>query len=158
MRRLIFLFLALALLSACSSIDCPLNTTVMSTWLVESDTAYTPDTLTISTQRAELSDSVLLNKAVAPDSFSLPMSYAQAQDVLYFESYVSDTTVIDTVTISKTNDPHFESIDCNPGFFHTITGITTTRHAIDSLKINNKTVSYDASRANIHIYFKSTVE
>ena len=40
------------------------------------------DTLTISTKKIEGTDSVLINKDVNVDSFSLPMSYSLDEDVL----------------------------------------------------------------------------
>jgi hypothetical protein len=41
-------------------------------------------------------------------------------------------------------------------FFHTITGVRTTQHAIDSITIKNKNVTYDSSKANMHIHLRSS--
>lgn len=146
---------AALLLCACSSIDCPMNTTVLSTYMLKGDVAKLSGSLTIRGLLQPDMDSVLLNSAQNVDSFSLPMSYARAVDELYFE--VTDTagTRIDTVRIEKTNEPHFEAVDCNPAYFHTITGVSTTHNAIDSISINNKKVNYEATRANFYVYFKS---
>lgn len=157
MRKIIPLILfSILLLAACSSIDCPLNNTVYTKYKLAGNVTTLKDTLTISTNIAEGSDSVLINKDVSVDSFSLPISYERAEDVFYFE--IKDTnrvTTIDTITVAKENKPHFESIDCNPSIFHTITGVKYTHNRIDSIAINNKNVTYDASRAHFHIYFKS---
>lgn len=105
-------------------------------------------------EKIEGTDSVLINKDVNVDSFSLPMSYSQNEDVLFFEIHTLSKQVFkDTVTVSKENRSHFESVDCSPSFFHTITGVKTTHNYIDSIVINQKEVNYDASKAHFYIYF-----
>lgn len=112
------------------------------------------DTMTISTTKTAGTDSVLINKDVKVDSFILPMSYHQPEDVFYFEIRNRDHQVWkDTVTVKKENYSHFESVDCGPSFFHTITEVKTTHNYIDSIVINNKEVNYDASKAHFYIYF-----
>ena len=82
------------------------------------------------------------------------MSYHQPEDVFYFEIRNRDHQVWkDTVTVKKENYSHFESVDCGPSFFHTITEVKTTHNYIDSIVINNKEVNYDASKAHFYIYF-----
>ena len=56
--------------------------------------------------------------------------------------------------VTKTNEPHFESVDCGLNYFHTLTGVRFTRHAIDSVVINQKSVNYDVSPKHFYIYFK----
>ena len=118
-----------ALTVSCSSIDCPLNSLVYTQYqLMTADGRIDTltDTLTISTSRmTDGSDSVLINKNVKTTGFSLPISYAQ-----------------------------FESVDCSPSYFHTITGVTTTHNAIDSIVIKNPDVNYDTSKKHFYIYFK----
>lgn len=107
-------------------------------------------------EKIEGTDSVLINKDVNVDSFSLPMSYSLDEDVLFFEIHTLSKQVFkDTVTVSKENRSHFESVDCSPSFFHTITGVKTTHNYIDSIVINQKEVNYDASKAHFYIYFGS---
>jgi PBP1b-binding outer membrane lipoprotein LpoB len=158
MRKIIPLILFfILLLAACSSIDCPLNNSVYTRYKLAGDVTTLKDTLTISTNISQGSDSVLINKDVSVDSFSLPVSYERAEDTFFFE--IKDTnsvTTLDTVTVAKENKPHFESIDCNPSIFHTITSIKYTHNRIDSIAIINKNVTYDASQAHFHIYFKSS--
>lgn len=149
MRKLLFFGLIL-LLAACSSVDCPLNNTVYANFNLRGPVTTLPDTLTISALRHDGTDSVLINMQVNTDSFSLPVSYTQDEDVLLFRT----NDLYDTVTVSKTNNPHFESVDCGLNYFHTITGVRYTRHAIDSITVNHKEVDYDASQKHFFIYFK----
>ena len=60
----------------------------------------------------------------------------------------------DTVWVEKQNLPHFESVDCNPAMFHTIKGVRTTHHAIDSIKINNDKVTYNDTKPHFLLYLK----
>lgn len=86
----------------------------------------------------------------------LPISYQNHEDTLIFE--LKDTFNVlrrDTVWIAKTNQPHFESVDCNISYFHEITSVRWTNEAIDSIGINKKDVNYDASTEHFHIYFKA---
>lgn len=170
----------LLLFLSCSSIDCPMNTTVSTKYaLYKSDgTADTlRDTLTVITlQRIADHDPVALNRSVNTTTMDIPISYQSDEDVLYFVRsfpYLYETTVIneegievdtilelaayvtDTVTVVKTNRKHFESIDCTPLFFHTIRNVTYTRNAIDSIVINNPEVNYDPSKEHFRVYFKS---
>lgn len=159
LRTLPLMFAAVLLVTACSSIDCPLNSLVYTQYQLldgagKADTLK--DTLTISTDRTDGSDSVLLNRSVNTTAFSLPISYAADHDVFFFEikDTLTKTSVYDTVTVTKTNEPHFESVDCAPSFFHTITAVSHTGHRIDSIVINNPEVNYDTSKKHFRIYFK----
>ncbi len=137
-------------LSACSSVDCPLNNTVRANYRLMGAVTTLSDTLTISTARGDGSDSVLINQQVNTDSFLLPMSYGHDVDELYLRA----NATLDTIWVTKTNTPHFESVDCGVAYFHVITGVRYTRHAIDSIVINHKEVNYDATKQHFHIYFK----
>lgn len=158
MRKIIpFIAVALLLVSACSSIDCPLNNLVYSSFALyggdgRADTLR--DTLTISTNRTDGSDSVLINRDTRVTGFTLPVSYAQPQDIFFVEVKGEDIVTLDTLTVSKESRPHFESVDCGPSFFHTITAVSCTTNAVDSVVINNPEVNYDTSNKNFHIYFK----
>ena len=66
--------MALGLMAACSTLDCPLNNTVYTKYRLAGNITTLTDTLTISTNRIEGTDSVLINKDVNVDSFILPMS------------------------------------------------------------------------------------
>lgn len=153
-----FVFVILA--ASCSSIDCPMNSLVYTQYqLMNAATGKVDtlaDTLTISTTRTDGNDSVLINRNVKTTEFSLPISYAQPQDIFYFETIdtVLKVTTLDTVTVTKENHPHFESVDCAPAYFHTITTVSTTHNAIDSVVIKNPDVNYDTSKKHFYIYFR----
>lgn len=155
-----FCFFALLILTAsCSSIDCPLNSLVYTQYQLldaNGETDTLADTLTISTNRADGNDSVLINRNVKTTEFSLPISYSQPQDIFYIETRdtVYKTIVFDTLTVTKEDMPHFESVDCAPEFFHKITSVSCTNNAIDSIVINNPDVNYDTSKKHFLIYFK----
>ncbi len=155
MRRIIpFILFMTFIMMGCSSLNCPLNNTVYTKYVLKGDNSPLEDTLTISTKKIEGLDSILINKDVKVDSFILPMSYSQDQDIFYFEIRTQELQEYkDTVIVSKENRSHFESVDCAPAFFHTITDVKTTHNFIDSIVINNKEVNYDASKAHFHIYF-----
>ena len=160
MRKIIpfVVFMVLAMVG-CTTLDFLLNNLEKATLPQEAevgDNKTLKDTLTISTKKIAGTDSVLINKDVNVDSFSLPMSYSLDEDVLFFEIHTLSKQVFkDTVTVSKENRSHFESVDCSPSFFHTITDVKTTHNYIDSIVINQKEVNYDASKAHFYIYFGS---
>ncbi len=151
----IFLIVCVVVLVGCSSIDCPLNNTVHTQYKLQGYITTLADTLTISTTKTTGVDSVLINRDVEVDSFFLPMSYTQAEDIFYFE--LRDTlgnVTVDQVTVTKEDHPHFESVDCSPNYFHTITGVTWTNNRIDSIVIHNPEVTYDATEPHFYIYFR----
>jgi len=164
MRKIIYTILAVALLAGwgaslvgCSSIDCPLNSRVFATYKFVGATTTITDTLTITTplSDAEGNDSVLINKVVGVDSVSLPMSYSRTEDTFYFQfNTTSDTVLIDTVVVAKENYPHFDAVDCNPTFYHTVTDVRYTRNAIENIDINNHNITYDAGKAHFFIQLK----
>ena len=148
-----------AVLTACSSIDCPLNNRVYAKFLVAGDESVLQDTLSVSTTRtgAEGNDTVLVNRLTATDSLAVPMSYSHDRDTYYFTlvQYGTSATVTDTVWVDKTNNPHFESVDCAPNMFHDITGVGSTHNSIDSITVNNNKVTYNDAKAHFRIYFKA---
>ena len=143
-----------AVLAACSSVDCPLNNVVYAKYKLMGNVTRLEDVLTVSTHRADGSDTILLNMQQRADSFNLPMSYGLATDEIYLTRTADSYTLRDTIWIDKTNEPHFESVDCGVNYFHTITAVRATTNNIDSVKINNRNVSYNADKAHIYIYYR----
>lgn len=84
------LVMAVAVVAGCSSIDCPLNNTVYTKYKLAGNVTTLNDTLTISVKRTEGSDTVLLNKALGVDSFSIPLSYSHDTDEFYFDIHPTD--------------------------------------------------------------------
>ncbi len=176
---LLYICIATMLAVGCSSVDCPLNNSVYSYYgLYKPD--GTADTLTdslsiITMQHTPEQDAVLINQDTKVSSLRVAMSYNSPEDVLFFvmhgvRSYNdtlivdNDTTVnvvnyrkekVDTVVVTKTDQMHFESVDCNPSFFHTIAGVSHTHNVIDSIVINNPQVDYDSQTEHFRIYFRS---
>lgn len=158
MRKIKHLLLPLwgaLMVAACSSIDCPLNSRVMSTCKFGDNGEKVADTLTVSTTRADGNDSVLVNRVCDVDSIQLPMSYNHAEDVYIFDFLNKDKThTIDHITIVKDNMPHFESVDCSPIMFHNITDVRYTTNKVEKVTINNSYVTYNDAQAHLIIYLK----
>ncbi|MCI7119717.1 MAG: DUF6452 family protein [Prevotella sp.] len=147
-------------LSACSSIDCPLNNRTYASFKLAGDVTKLVDTLTVSTPRNidnPEEDTVLINRLVDTDSLSLPMSYQRTEDIYIFTFVQKDTELktIDTLWVSKENEPHFESVECNPVMFHTIKDVRFTQRAIDDIKVNYNKVTYNDAKAHFLIYLKN---
>ena len=146
MRRLL-LFAVVALLAACSTIDCPVQNKVALNFAVKK----------YNSSGVEVTDTLILNRAIGKTSFSLPLSYTQPEDALIFGVDASDGSggVLDTVWIKKEDIPHFESVDCQASYFHTITEVNYSRHLIDSIVINNPHVTYDTTEPHFYLYLKA---
>ena len=159
MKQSLFVLIAFVLsLCACSSIDCPVQNTVRTLYVLKKQNAEPDtlkDTLFILTLRADGSDTLLLNAAIKLSTFSLPIGYSNPEDTLVFYFRNNTFQALDTVWLKKENYPHFESVDCNASFFHSITDVRTTHHAIDSIVINNPSVTYDPETEHLHLYLKS---
>lgn len=158
--RKMFLFVVVVWLTACSTIDCPVENTVSVQYEIRDkagkELAIT-DSLSIVSTRQD-GDYVILNRLSDKSSFSIPISYAYPEDVLYFcfKNLDNDSIVVDTVCIEKDDFPHFESVDCNASFFHEITNVQYTRHYIDSLVLLNKSVTYDQTTVHFRLVPKDS--
>jgi hypothetical protein len=143
--------------SACSSIDCPVENTVATQYAImgaDGQATEFADTLYVLTRRADGRDT-LLNRLTGKDSFSLPISYTHPEDTLIF--YITDSyhqQTLDTVFLKKEDIPHFESVDCAAHFFHRLTAVRSTHEGIDSITIVNPHVTYDQSQTHLNIFFK----
>ena len=122
-KRIPYLLLVV-LMTACSSIDCPVDATVTTQYQIKNSdgTEHTlSDTMTVTSVRSDGKDTILYNKGIG---------------------------------ISK-DYPHFESVDCNTTYFHTITDVKYTCNYIDSIVINNSSVTYDSQTVHLYLYPKS---
>ena len=170
MRKLLF-FCVVLWLTACSSIDCPVQNIVSVQYEIRDKAGKAlpiKDTLSVVTTRRDSSQvllditallnsgSVTLNKLIDKSAFSLPISYSHPEDILFFCFADSVKTVVDTVWIKKDDFPHFESVDCNASFFHEITDVRHTRHYIDSLVLLNRSVTYDQTTVHFRLVPKSS--
>lgn len=160
MRKIVVLLLTVIVIGACTSIDCPVKNRVYTVYSLLKSNGSTDtlkvDTLTILTQRADGTDTILLNHETNFSAFDIPVSYSLPEDVLFLT--LLDTignTYRDTIHVQKEDYQHFESVDCQATYFHKLTGISYSRHIIDSIVINNSYVNYDATNEHFHIYFKA---
>jgi hypothetical protein len=110
--------------------------------------------MTVISTRVNRTDTTLLNWCTGIKQFSLPIGYTNPEDTLYFVFLGGSFRAIDTVWIKKENIPHFESVDCNAAFFHELTAVRSTHHAIDSIVIKNPSVTYDPTTEHFHLYLK----
>jgi hypothetical protein len=164
MKRFTYLFLVV-LITACSSIDCPVDAIVQTKYQIRNGDGTEHkliDTLTIISTRSDgkdvsLIDSTLYNKGVGISEFAIPISYQHPEDVLmfHFNNSKSKVHVVDTVWVKKDDIPHFESVDCKASFFHEITDVRHTRHYIDSLVLLNHSVTYDRNTVHFRLVPKS---
>ena len=160
MKRLSYLLFG-ALMVACSSVDCPVNSTVATLYQVRNSdgTELTlTDTITVKSTRSDGKDTIIYNKGISISEFTLPISYSHPEDVLVFcfDNNNDSLHVTDTVWIKKDDYPHFESVDCNTTYFHTITAVRYTSNYIDSIVINNPSVTYDSQTVHFYLYPKSS--
>ena len=155
MRKWLFL-LMMAFVVSCSTIDCPVDNLVETRYRflnTAGDSLVLMDTLSITSMSADGKE-VLLNRKVGRATIQVPISYSHPEDVLVFNIYRSEYNIVDTVWVKKDDIPHFESVDCNASFFHTITGIRYTTNFIDSIVINDPSVDYDKTTIHFYIYPK----
>jgi len=156
---LLLVGVAVVMLFSCSSIDCPVQNTVSTQYVIcdaDGNEAALADTLWVLSERSDGSDTLLLNRLTGKSAFSLPISYSHPEDVLVFVK--ADTAgyyTLDTLWLKKDDIPHFESVDCAAHFFHRLTAVRYSRNGIDSVSIVNPKVDYDQSRIHLHIIFRS---
>ena len=149
------LFLSVALVASCSSIDCPVKNVVATYYRVYNsagDSIKLSDSLSITSKTKEGKDTLLLNRGIGISRFSLPISQSHPEDELYFHFFNKDYDVMDTVWVQKEDYPHFEDIECKAEFFHHLTGVRYTKHGIDSLVIKYSNVDYDDSKIHFYLY------
>jgi len=157
MRKGLLFFCLVVWLVSCSTIDCPLLSTISVQYVIRDQAGKAlsiTDSLSIKSLQKN-GEIVVLNRLINKSEFSLPASYSQPEDVLFFCFKNKDTIVVDTVWMKKDDIPHFESVDCNASFFHEITDVRHTRHAIDSLILLNRSVTYDQKTTHFRLVPKS---
>lgn len=162
MLRVFFLALVSLLVFSCSSVDCALEKKVecrvQMMDAAGNEVAFDGYlTVSIADATEETVKDTLLNKLEGKSTFSFPLSYAADVDKLNF--IFSDKQEIfsmtDVVSIEKSNEPVFESVDCNPRFNHTIKSVTCTGNVIDSVVVNNNKVDNNAAKVHLYVYMHS---
>lgn len=163
-KLLLALPLALAT-AACTNIDCPLdNVVALQCGLYQSETGA-PLTLsdTLTVRAGGVLDTVLLNRAIGLKDFQLPVRQGAAADTLLLRfANEHGQAAEDSIIVGHEATAHFESLDCPATFFHTLTAVRWTSHAlgempltIDRVEIVRPQVNYD-NVENLRIYLRST--
>jgi len=148
--------LPLTFFFSCSSIDCPVNRLVLTQYqFTNSDGQVLTllDSLTVSTTRMDGKDT-LFNKGSKITNFYLPISHTHPEDELVFHFDGDSLHMTDTLWVKKDDIPHFESVDCNASFFHTLTNIRCTHNLLDSVVITNPSVTNNDQVVHVLLYPK----
>lgn len=152
--------------TACTSIDCSLDSVVVWTLsFYDSETEEPlklPYALTVDAESA----TTLYNKGQNITSMGLPMSHSAQADTLYLtwslpgtnDGVTPDYEVTDELVIYHTNYGHFDAMDCPAAVFHTITDYRFESHTddafplrVDSISIIRPQVDYNDVE-NIRLY------
>lgn len=159
--RIIIAFIIATLITGCSSIDCSLTGKVLCHYTFqnadgEDATLAYPISVTFSRPLAD-EDTVYVNQESNISTLDIPMSHIAQSDAMTFTLHITDeSTISDNITISKTDETSFESVDCPARYKHTIQNIEYTRNFIDTIIINDKNVGNDPSVTNIYIRLRSS--
>lgn len=152
----ITLLALVAMVTSCSSIDCELDGKIQCHYaFVNQDDeavqlAY-PLTVTLLRKMVD-TDSVFINQQDKVNAMDIPMSYLAETDSIALTLTIDEnTSVSDTMRLTKSNKEVFESVDCPARYQHEITYVSSTHNFIDTLIINNPKVSNNASVKNILI-------
>lgn len=184
--------IAAVLLGACTNIDCPLDNVVMMQCGIYDAETEQPLTLPVEwalSVKPAGRDTILLNRAYGVESFLLPLKEGEEKDTLLFffappsgnmgntgdeeeteegegteNPPVTESIVPDTLFVTHTRTPHFESVDCPASVFHNLTDASTKasprnqlRWTLDRVKLVRTTVNYDDIE-NLRIYLRTSDE
>ncbi|MCU0366322.1 MAG: DUF6452 family protein [Bacteroidales bacterium] len=118
------------------------------TSLLESGTGDSKKADSVRVIAATPSGQVTLFKQNAVTFFTLPLD--PANDLSEF--YVIVNGVSDTAVLTYTRRPHLVSAECGYTFLSDLTGLRTTHNIIDTLIIENKSVSLDGEK-NLRLFY-----
>lgn len=163
MRTLgILVAMCLLCLGSCQNISCPLeNTVALRVALYSGEEPLTlGDTLSVT---AMGTDSTLLNRLYRFSTFELPLRSAEGATgdtlVLHWSmTRLADdaptVTLTDTLYVGHTGRIHFETIDCPPAVFHTLTCVTSSHSLIDTIAVTSTSVDYETT-PHLRLYLRS---
>ena len=162
--RLVLAALAALTFAGCSNIDCPLDNVVLAQaglYSYETKQALKlTDSLTVTLPQTGMA---VLHRATGIQSFLFPLKEGAGCDTLLCRfSNSAGQQATDTLFLTHTPSPHFESLDCPPAVFHTLTSVRATSHSlgqmpltIDSVSVVRSSVNYDDIE-NIRIFLRAT--
>lgn len=166
MIRHLFPGLAFALaLSACSSIDCPLDNQVeMTLAFYDANTLKAlplPDTLSVYGLNAG-SEQLLYNRGIAVKTVKLTLRPQQPTDTFLLRFTSPTQTATDTLWVDHESQPHFEALDCPASTFHTLHALRWKGHdlnllplTVDSAAISHSNVRYEDVE-NLKVFLRTT--
>lgn len=164
MKKLLYALLLAC--PACTNIDCPLDNVVVMTgglYRSEDGTSLTlQDELTVN---SAATGEVLLNKVSEISGFEIPLRHGAGTDTLLFSfANAEGQAAEDTLFLTYTDSPHFESVDCPAALFHTLKEVRWTSHPLaelpltfEKVEIVRSLVNYDDIE-NIKIYLRATAQ
>jgi hypothetical protein len=158
-------------MAACSSIDCSLNSKVLCNVQLQDsngDSVVLAYPLTVALVYPNGDTVHYVNQKSDVSSFDIPLSYLGEEDMMLLELSITDTITVttdtgtvktaytyslsDKIRISKSNEPWFESVDCNAHYNHTIfSADADTHNFIDHIVINDAFVTNDPKKKNLFI-------
>ena len=164
LKRLLAPGLLLGGMTACSNIDCPLDNVVLMQCNFYSSETQSPlklaDSLSV---RLAANGLTVVNTSTGVEKFLVPLKDSGERDTLLLHfSNLQGQQATDTLVVAHQPQPHFESRDCPPSFFHTLTAVWATSHplsemplTVDSVSLSRSIVNYDDIE-NIRIYLRTT--
>lgn len=163
LKRLLALGLLIGGVAACSNIDCPLDNVVLMQCNFYSSETQSPlklaDSLSV---RLAANGLTVVNTSTGVEKFLAPLKDSGECDTLLLHfSNTQGQLATDTLVVEHRPQPHFESLDCPPSFFHTLTAVRATSHplaemplTVDSVSLIRPIVNYDDIE-NIRIYLRA---
>lgn len=155
---------ATLLVAGCSNIDCPLdNVVALQVNLYDASTRKPLKLSDVMTIKPAGRDTLLLNQGTGLSSFLLPLKEAGGTDTLVCTlTNAAGQEANDTLFVTHTPRPHFESVDCPACVFHTLTAARVTSHpltlmplTLDSVSIVRPEVNYDDAE-NLRLFLRTT--
>lgn len=94
-------------------------------------------------------DTIIINHISGAGEASLPMSYTQDCDTVIFHY---NDGLCDSLYISHSNTPYYQSMECGTLMFHKLEGLKFTNVWIENATIVNENVNFEGNE-NIKVYF-----
>jgi len=138
-----------AIISTCSSGACYEDMDpLMNGAMYASGTGLSQKAATLKIEGFTPTDTLDLVNSSSVATFSLMLN-PEVQSVTL---HITLNSVVDTAVINYTSYPHLVSQECGYTFFSSITGLNTTHNIIDSLIIENKSVTLNGER-NLRLFY-----
>jgi hypothetical protein len=150
-RRLILLLFSVIIagMTSCTPESCVEKTDSLldvSFYVFSTRKAKPPDSLTVYGLGFETNKIYSASKQVK--FASLPLNSASDNSVFI----IKIDNLVDTLSVFYSSYPHLISKECGYTFYHDLDNVVHSRNAIDSVWINNRTVT-NLDEENIRIYY-----